>query len=61
MPANYAMANDVWFRVKRGLRGLVVRTRTDKEVVYLLCEPTTRYYRVMTRCEWMPALICEVI
>jgi hypothetical protein len=61
VPAHYALANGVWFRVKRGVRGLVVRTRAGEPVVYLVCEPATRYYRVMTRCEWMPALIGEVI
>lgn len=30
-------------------------------VVYLVCEPSTRYYRVMTRADWMPVLIDEVI
>jgi hypothetical protein len=29
--------------------------------VYMICEPATRYYRVMTRSAWMPALIGEVI
>jgi hypothetical protein len=29
--------------------------------VYLVCEPATRSYRMMTRAEWMPALIGEVI
>jgi hypothetical protein len=61
VPAAYVLANGVWFRVKQGLRGLIVRTRTGEPVVYLVCEPSTRYYRVMTRAEWMPALIDEVI
>jgi hypothetical protein len=30
-------------------------------VVYLMCEPSTRYYQIMTRSEWMPVLIGEVI
>jgi hypothetical protein len=29
--------------------------------VFLVTEPATRYYRVMTRAEWMPALVGEVI
>ena len=47
--------------VKQGVRGLVVRTRTGEPVVYLICEPSTRYYQIMTRSEWMPVLIDEVI
>jgi hypothetical protein len=61
VPAGYAYANGVWFKVKRGLRGLVVLTPAGEPVVYLLCEKSTRYYSVMTRAEWMPVLIGEVI
>ena len=61
IPAAFAYANGVWFKVKQGLRGLVVRTRAGEPVAYMVCEPATRYYRVMTRCEWMPVFIGEVI
>jgi hypothetical protein len=61
VPAAYGYANGVWFRVKQGLRGLLVRTPSGEPVVFLICEPATRYYRVMTRDEWMPVLIGEVI
>jgi len=61
IPAAFAYANGVWFKVKQGLRGLVVRTRAGEPVVYMICEPATRYYRVMTRDAWMPVLIGEVI
>jgi hypothetical protein len=59
--ATYGLVNGVWFRVKQGMRGLLVRTRIGEPVVYMICEPSTRYYRVMTRAEWMPVLIGEVI
>jgi len=29
--------------------------------VFLVCRPSTRYYKVMTRSEWMLALVEEVI
>lgn len=61
VPAAYALMNGVWYRVKQGVRGLLVRTRAEEPVVYLTCEPSTRYYRVMTRADWMPVLIDEVI
>lgn len=61
VPANYALMNGVWYRVKQGLKGLLVRTPSGEPVVYLICEPSTRYYQVMTRAEWMPVLIGEVI
>jgi hypothetical protein len=61
VPGAYAQMNGVWYRVKQGVRGLLVRTRAGEPVVYLICEPSTRYYRVMTRADWMPVLIDEVI
>lgn len=61
VPARYALMNGVWFKVTRGLRGLAVATPAGGPVVYLLGEPSTRYYRVMTRAEWMPVLVGEVI
>ena len=61
VPASYAHMNGVWYKLKQGIRGLVVRTQAKEAVVYLLCEPSTRYYRVMTRAEWMPVLIGEII
>ena len=61
VPGAYALMNGVWYRVKQGVRGLLVRTRAGEPVVYLICEPSTRYYRVMTRSDWMPVLIDEVI
>lgn len=61
VPARYALMNGVWFKVTRGVRGLAVVPPAGEPVVYLLCEPSTRYYRVMTRADWMPVLIGEII
>lgn len=59
--ATYGFADGVWYRVKQGMRGLLVLDRKEEPVVFMLCEPSTRYYRVMTRAEWMPVLVDEVI
>jgi hypothetical protein len=61
VPATYGLMNGVWFKVKQGLRGLLVRDRAENPVVFVVCEPATRYYQVMTRADWMPVLIGEVI
>ncbi len=61
VPATYLLAGGVWVRVKEGVRGLVVHDRGRQPVVFVLCEPATRYYGVMTRAEWMPTLVGEVI
>lgn len=61
IPASYGHMNGVWYKVKQGMRGLLVRDRAGAPVVYMLCEPATRYYQVMCRVEWMPSLVGEVI
>ena len=61
IPATYGLMNGVWFRVRQGMRGLLVRDREGNPVVFMEAEPSTRYYRVMTRAEWMPVLVGEVI
>jgi hypothetical protein len=61
IPAVYGYMGGVWFRVKQGMKGLLVRDRGGNPVVYMVCEPATRYYQVMTRSAWMPVLISEVI
>ncbi|HEY1190716.1 MAG TPA: hypothetical protein VGE74_24000 [Gemmata sp.] len=61
VPANFALMNGVWFKVKQGMQALLVHDRAGAPVVYMLCEPATRYYQVMTRSEWMPTLVGEVI
>lgn len=61
IPATYGFTNGVWFRIKQGVRGLLVRDREGEPVVFVVAEPSTQYFRVMTRSDWMPTLIGEVI
>lgn len=61
IPASFALAGGVWFKVTVGVKGLVVRNRGGALVVYVVCEPATRYFRVMTRSEFMPVLVGELI
>jgi hypothetical protein len=61
IPANLGFEKGVWFRIREGIRGLLVHGPTQPPHVYMLCEPPTRYYQVMTRGDRMPVLIDEVI
>jgi hypothetical protein len=61
VPARYGLDGAVWVAVREGVRALVVRDGQGLPVVYLLCQPATHYYRVMTRAERMPVFIGEVI
>jgi hypothetical protein len=38
-----------------------VRDNRGEAVVYVLVEPSTHYYKVMTRSPWMPSLVGELI
>ena len=51
----------MWFRVREGVRGVLVRDERGQPVVYVLVEPASHYYQVMTRSGWMPALVGELI
>jgi hypothetical protein len=55
------LENGVWFRIREGIRGVLVRDENEVDVVYMVCEPATHYYEVMTRSKRMPVLIGERI
>ncbi len=61
IPASFCLMNGVWLKVKQGMHGLLIHDRQGREIVFMLTEPSTRYYQVMTRAEWMPRLIDEII
>ena len=59
--ANFGFEKGVWFRIREGVRGVLVRDEQERPRVFMICEPSTRYYRVMTRSDRMPELIDETI
>jgi hypothetical protein len=59
VPATLVLEGQVWALIREGIRGLLVTDERGVDRVYLVCEPATYYYRVMTRGEWMPVLIGE--
>jgi hypothetical protein len=61
IPATMCIDNGVWFHVSQGVRGIAVRDERGCPVVYVLVEPSTHYYQVMTRSVWMPSLVGELI
>jgi hypothetical protein len=61
IPATFGLDNGVWYLVREGVRGIVVPDERGEPVVYVLVEPASRYYAVMTRSEWMPCLVRELI
>jgi hypothetical protein len=61
IPAAMGLDRGVWYQVREGVRGVVVRDEQGRPVVYVLVETASHYYRVMTRSEWMPVLVGERI
>jgi len=59
--ASMALEKGIWFRVREGIKGLLVRDEKGVESAYMLCEPASHYYKVMTRSDRMPVLIGERI
>jgi len=62
IPATMGRDRGVWYRIQQGIRGLVVHDERNCPHVYVLCEPSSHYYQIMTRgSRWMPSLIDERI
>ena len=61
IPATMALDGGVWYRVREGVWGLLVRDHRSAPTVYVLVEPASHYYQIMTRSAWMPVLVNERI
>jgi hypothetical protein len=61
IPAMLGLEGGVWFTIREGIRGLLVPDEHDVAVVYMVCEPASHYYRVMTHSPRMPVLIRQRI
>ena len=59
VPATFALDRGVWYRVRQGIRGLLVPDERGLAVAYMICEPASHYYQIMTRNDRMPVLIEE--
>ncbi|MEJ7638623.1 MAG: hypothetical protein WKF75_11770 [Singulisphaera sp.] len=61
IPATLIVERGIWVAVTQGARGLLVPDERGYAVAYMICEPASHYYRVMTRSHRMPVLIDERI
>jgi hypothetical protein len=57
VPASVILHNERWIAVRQGLQGLQLRDEVGLPVVYVLCQPSSHYYAVMTRSKWKPVLV----
>ncbi|MGA7500947.1 MAG: hypothetical protein WBX00_29805 [Isosphaeraceae bacterium] len=61
IPASLGFDHGVWFRIRQGIRGILVPDEHGAAIVYMICEPASHYYQIMTRSTRMPVLIEERI
>jgi hypothetical protein len=62
IPATYGLEQrGVWFLIEVGIRGILVPDEHGIAVCYMLCEPASHYYKIMTGSSRMPVLIGQRI
>lgn len=58
--ANRAQTHGIWFQVKEGIRGVLIKTPFGEEC-FILTEPATHYFKTMTGADRMPVLVGQLI
>lgn len=62
IPASYGLGGrGVWYTIETGIRGLLVPDERGRAVCYMICEPASHYYRVMTGADRMPVFVDQRI
>jgi hypothetical protein len=62
IPANFGLERcGVWFLIETGIKGLLVPDERGWAVCYMICEPASHYYKIMTGSDRMPLLIDQRI
>ena len=62
IPASFGLERrGVWYLIEQGIRGLLVPDERGNAVVYMICEPSSHYYQVMTSSPRMPVFIDQQI
>jgi hypothetical protein len=62
IPASFGLERrGVWFLIETGIRGLLVPDERGWAVCYMICEPASHYYKIMTGSDRMPVLIDQRI
>ena len=57
IPAALGLEKGVWFLITEGVRGVLVHDERALPHVYMLTQPASHYYQIMTRHDRMPVLL----
>lgn len=61
IPADFGYEKGIWFNIVQGVRGVVVRDDQGKPHVFVLTQPSTHYYEMMTKRNREPVLVEQII
>jgi hypothetical protein len=61
IPALFGLEKGIWFHIQEGMKGILVHDEQRSPHVYMLTQPASHYYQVMTRHERMPVFLGEQI
>jgi hypothetical protein len=61
VPAAWGLEGGFWFRIEKGIQGMLVPDERGVDVAYLVCEPSSNYFLRMTQSRRMPVLIGQLI
>lgn len=59
LPALFGLDSGIWYHIQEGIKGILVRDEHGRPHVYMLTQPASHYYQVMTRNQRMPVMIGE--
>lgn len=59
--AAFGWSKGVWFQVRQGIQGILVRDEDGEAYCYMITQPATHYFNIMTGSERMPLLIGQVL
>ncbi len=57
IPAARGYDGGYWYAIPSPIRAVLVRPVDGQVHVFVVCQPASNYYAVMTKSEWMPAMI----
>lgn len=62
IPASFGLERrGVWYLIEQGIRGLLVPDERGYAVAYMICQPSSHYYQIMTSAPRMPVFIDQQI
>jgi hypothetical protein len=59
--ASSGRSNGVWFQVRQGIRGILVHDEDERAHCYMLTQPATHYFKIMTGSDRMPVLVNQIL